>query len=172
MKSQARVAANLDALFGYALGLCRNRDDAKDLVQECALKALSARKVPVDAPAYRAWLFRILRNCFIDKLRDESDTDPLADDPPDPDFEAGRHEHELINSLAVQRAMTALSLEHREVIALVDMAGFTYAEAADLTGVPIGTVMSRLSRGRKLLIGYIRNDNVRALPLRAAGAKR
>lgn len=172
MNRQARVAANLDAIFGYALSLCRNRDDANDLVQECALKALSARNVPVDSAAYRAWLFRILRNCFIDKLRAEPDTDPLSDDPSDSQSDANRYEHELINTLAVRRAMTRLSLEHREVISLVDMAGFTYAETADLMGIPIGTVMSRLSRGRKLLIGYIQNDNVRALPLRAVGVKR
>ena len=69
MNSNHRIEAYLDRLFGYALSLVGERDEARELVQICALKALSAHKVPNDEPAYRAWLFRIQRNVFIDQRR-------------------------------------------------------------------------------------------------------
>jgi RNA polymerase sigma-70 factor (ECF subfamily) len=68
--------------------------------------------------------------------------------------------------------MQGLRLEHREVIGLVDMAGFTYTEAAGLIGIPAGTVMSRLSRARKSLLRSIQEDNVRKLPARPKGVRK
>ena len=166
-----RLTPHLSGLFGYALSLCGNREDARDLVQNCALKAFTAHKVPSDAPAYRTWLFRILRNVFIDEVRSKSAfalcIESFAESQPD----AFRYEESLINSLTLKRGMQALSLEHREIIGLVDMAGFTYEEAAQLIGIPTGTVMSRLSRARKYLLRTIHEDNVRTLPVRSKGVR-
>ena len=71
MTERARIEAYLRRLYGYALSLARNHHQAEDLVQECALRALSAKNTPDDEPAYRAWLFRILRNAFLDGVRRE-----------------------------------------------------------------------------------------------------
>lgn len=167
-----RLSPHLGGLFGYALSLCGNREDARDLVQNCALKAFTAHKVPSDAPAYRAWLFRILRNLFIDEARSRSAfalcMENLAESQPD----AFGCEESLINSLTLTRGMQQLSLEHREIIGLVDMAGFTYVEAAQLIGIPTGTVMSRLSRARRCLLRSMHEDNVRRLPVRAKGVRK
>jgi RNA polymerase sigma-70 factor (ECF subfamily) len=167
-----RLAQHLSGLFGYALSLCGNREDARDLVQNCALKSFTARNVPSDARAYRSWLFRILRNLFIDEARSRSAfalcIEGYAESQPD----AFRYEEALINSLTLERGMQGLRLEHREVIGLVDMAGFTYTEAAGLIGIPAGTVMSRLSRARKSLLRSIQEDNVRKLPARPKGVRK
>ena len=71
MTERARIEAYLPRLYGYALSLAGNHHQAEDLVQDCAIKALAANNVPVDEPAYRAWLFRILRNLFLDGVRRE-----------------------------------------------------------------------------------------------------
>ena len=67
--SQQRIEAYLDRLYGYAFNLTNDREYARDLVQTCAVKALTAKKIPIDEPAYRAWLFKILRNAYRDELR-------------------------------------------------------------------------------------------------------
>jgi len=66
MTERPRIEAYLRRLYGYAVSLAGNHHQAEDLVQECALRALTAKNVPGDEPAYRAWLFRILRNAFVD----------------------------------------------------------------------------------------------------------
>lgn len=172
MKRHDRLARHLGKLYAYACSLSRDVDDARDLVQGCAEKALSARNVPRDDDAYRAWLFRILRNHFIDLKRAERLTDPLDEESAAMTTDAWRYEQALIDALTVRRSITKLSLEHREVLALVDMAGFSYAEAAALTDVPVGTIMSRLSRARRALLALIAKDNVRSLPQRRIGVNR
>ena len=168
-KRHDRLARYLGGLYAYAVSLCRDRDEARDLVQGCAEKALSARNVPGDDAAYRAWLFRILRNHFIDQKRAAVELDRLDEDSATPAMDRWQYEESLVNTLTVRRGIDRLRLEHREVLALVDMAGFTYAEAAALIEVPVGTVMSRLSRARRALLARIASDNLRSLPRRAVG---
>lgn len=151
-------------LYGYALSLTGNRDAAQDLVQDCAVKALSTTAVPVADGALRAWLFRILRNAWIDRHR--GDRLELVAEPPEPlrdGSEYWSHDARLISSIAVRQAMERLPASYRDIIALVDLGGFAYAEAADILDVPIGTVMSRLSRARQALLEMIADSNVRPL---------
>ena len=68
-RQRKRIETYLGRLFGYAFSLTRNREDSRDLVQDCVLRALSAQSVPGDEPAYRAWLFRILRNLWYDQIK-------------------------------------------------------------------------------------------------------
>lgn len=156
IRKQQRIEAYLDRLFGYAFSLTRNSDDSKDLVQDCALKALAARETPRDEAAYRAWLFRILRNAWIDRLRrpklDETDL-PL--EWRSSDIEGWRGDERRITTLTVRLGLARLSPMQREVIALVDIVGLTYAEAAGVLGVPQGTIMSRLSRARRALLAIV-----------------
>lgn len=151
-----RVEDYLDRLYGYAVAMAGDQEQARDLVQECALRALTAGRVPVEEGAFRAWLFRILRNLFLDSRRREDvrDRAPAAV-PEEASLQPLRGDDHLINSLAVRRALAELSLPHREILSLIDVAGFSYAEAADLLGVPRGTVMSRLSRARGALLTAI-----------------
>jgi RNA polymerase sigma-70 factor (ECF subfamily) len=166
-RASRRIEPYLSRLYGYALSLTENPQDAMDLVQECAARAISARRVPQDESAYRAWLFRILRNRFIDDCR-RSRHAPEALDDPDEDNGAAATWHgesALISSITVKMGLKRLPQIQRDIIALVDIAGLSYSEAAALLKIPEGTVMSRLSRARRILLGYIATDNVHPFPM-------
>lgn len=179
-----RLEGYLDRLFGFAVSLVGEREEARDLVQDCAVKVLSARQVPADEPAYRAWLFRILRNRFVDRLRykqrrpEATALDADTDDTPGAQgpIDFWRGEQHLINTLTVRLAMARLAPREREIIALIDVAGLTYREAAEALQIPPGTVMSRISRARQSLLVVLNESNVRAFPKRTgpkrAGPKR
>lgn len=157
-------------LVAYARAVCGESDLAAELVQDCAVRVLDAKKVPADEPAFRSWLFKIVRNLWLDRVRrqsvrseipiDEIDNEPRALVPA---------EALLVNQLAVRLAFETLSARHRDVLALVDVAGFSYQETAALLGVPAGTVMSRVSRARGALAALLRQDNVVDLPVRRSG---
>jgi RNA polymerase sigma-70 factor, ECF subfamily len=140
-------------LFGYGLSLTGNREEAGDLLQECAVRALSARSVPDGEPARRAWLFRILRNAWIDQHRRRRVVELVElDEGRCDDHVLWSGERGIIDAIAVRQALARLPVAYREIVSLVDLVGFSYSEAAELVGVPIGTVMSRLSRARKALL--------------------
>ena len=150
-------------LFGYALSLTRDRDAAQDLLQECAVKALAATSAPRDEAALRAWLFRILRNVWIDRTRHERLEQAHEESKSAALPEYWSHDARLISTIAVRQAMARIPSAYREIIALVDLCGFAYAEAAAILDVPIGTVMSRLSRARQSLLDSLADNNVRPL---------
>ncbi len=166
------IETNLDRLYGFAFSLTQDSDRARDLVQECALKAIAARRQPTEAAAYRAWLFRILRHCFIDRHRKTAAEVQLdeGDDTSVDDGAVWTGERRLVDVITVRIAMTKLPVAHREIIGLVDIIGLTYAEAAEVLSIPEGTVMSRLSRARKALLILVATDNV--TPLRTGGTSR
>jgi RNA polymerase sigma-70 factor (ECF subfamily) len=155
----------LHRLYGYAFSLCGNQDDAKDLVQETAVKALGARSIPSDVSAYRAWLFRILRNTFLDNCRRRQSRENFRQlESQEPDLrEYWDFDDRLINAITVKSELARLSTSHREIIGLIDISGLSYAEAADALGVPVGTVMSRISRARAALLSAISEGNIRPL---------
>lgn len=166
-KRRARLETYLNRLYGYALSLAGDRDQARDLVQDCALRATAARRSPIDEPAYRAWLFRILRNAYLDQERRAGRTQSLSDDEDQSpgDTQVWRFDESLISALTVRIGLARISVAHREIITLVDLVGFTYAETAELIGVAPGTVMSRLSRARQALLQAITKSNVQPLPV-------
>ena len=164
-----RLEAQLVRLSNYARCLTGNRDTARDLVQSCAVKALSAKNVPIDKAAYRAWLFKILRNIFLDNLRKKATNDNILRDLTNNSILEGNNEQEPdvynseqrnIDILSVREGLEKLKPGQREILVLIDMAGFSYREVADLLQVPIGTVMSRLSRSRNALLREINGANV------------
>lgn len=170
-RRHARIEGYLSRLFAYALSLTNDRDSARDLLQEALVHALAARRVPDDEPRYRAWLFCILRNAFLDNARRSGREIAIRAD----DLEVDRgavwnYDERLISHLTVKAGMARLVPHHREIITLVDIIGFSYGEAATLLDVPKGTVMSRLSRGRQALLSEIMGGKVHPLPL-AAGRK-
>jgi len=135
--------SHMDALYGVACRLTRNPTEAEDLVQDALVKAMRARTQFQPGTNLKAWLFRILTNTFINKYRrgglERSVLDPeqIALMP--------------IVEGEVRRALDALPPEFRLAVILCDVEEFSYEEIADIMGCPIGTVMSRLHRGRKLL---------------------
>jgi len=180
-QSRLHIEEYLGRLYGYAVSLCNDRERARDLLQTAAVKAITAKNVPVDEPAFRAWLFTILRNAFHDEMRRERSYLVSLEEKSDADDEEWNRldalnvlsmEQMMINTISVRTALERIGVRYREVLALVDMAGFSYQEAADMVGVPIGTIMSRLSRARKLLLAELGADQAHVIPLDVARRKK
>jgi RNA polymerase sigma-70 factor (ECF subfamily) len=148
-------------LFAFARTIVGDDELARDLVQEAAARAVAARRVPVDAPAYRAWMFQIVRNAALDELRKRQRT-PAPDASP-PEADIWNFDDARIAKITVKQGLASLDAAYRDIIALIDIAGFSYAEAADVLGVPIGTVMSRISRARLALLAAIEASAVRPM---------
>lgn len=151
---RAEMIALLPRLRAFARSLTRAQDSADDLVQATCEKAL--RNLGAFTPGTRmdAWLFRIMRNAWIDTLRARRDHASLGDpgEAADPAGEDGRQVVMARLDLAdVVRAVDALPEDQRSVLMLVCVEGMRYREAAAALGIPEGTVMSRLARGRAAL---------------------
>jgi RNA polymerase sigma-70 factor (ECF subfamily) len=165
-----RIEAYAGRLFGYALTLTQDHHAAEDLTQDAMVRALAARRVPTDEPAFRAWLFRILRNRFIDEGRRHGRNPvPLDDLPPTAEAVEEDFSDQVISVVTVRMALARLALPHREILSLVDIGGLSYDEAADVLQVPAGTVMSRISRARRALAVEISGSNVRPMLRRGQG---
>lgn len=158
------VMPHVDALLAFARFRVAAEPDAEDLVQECCVHAWQHLDDLHDETRVRAWLFRILRNLLADHHRHHSRRRELADMAP---LEAAHAAllasdaagplDELLQRLsraAVRRALDHIPDPFALAVALHDVAGFQYREIAEILDVPAGTVMSRISRGRKLLLGY------------------
>jgi RNA polymerase sigma-70 factor (ECF subfamily) len=136
-------------LYRTALAWCGVPQQADDLVQECLSRALSKLDRLQDPKALRAWTFSILFNCYRDCCRGhraEAEIGDVADDG-QLTVEEALERAETIGR--VRRAVARLSPGQREVLTLVDLEGFTYAEVAGILEIPMGTVMSRLNRARQ-----------------------
>lgn len=151
-KVMAELIAQIPYLRRYARILVGSSDQADDLVQDCLVKAMSRiDRYRADA-SLRAWLYAILRNVHLDSIRrDRRRQRPLPIDgwatiALTQPSQLGAH---LLRD--VQRGLEKLSAEHRETLLLIAVEGLTYEQAATLTGVPVGTVRSRLFRARKSL---------------------
>jgi RNA polymerase sigma-70 factor (ECF subfamily) len=163
--------AHLDALYGVACKLTRNPTEAEDLVQDALVKAMRARDQFHAGTNLKAWLFRILTNTFINKYRrgglersvlDGPDADPLADGWVSASTMRQLRDPETLALMPlvedeIRRALDALPPEFRLAVILSDVEEFSYNEIAEIMGCPVGTVMSRLHRGRKLLQGSLYN---------------
>jgi RNA polymerase sigma factor (sigma-70 family) len=157
------INAATPALRRYARGLLGSVQDADDLVHDALIDALTKLKPDLDYDDVKPWLFTILRNRFISDRRraKHRSTIPLDDavcamPTTKPHQEAGLQMRDLNLGLA------ALPVEQREILLLITVEGFTYAEAAAMLDIPIGTVMSRLSRARDRLNDFM---DGRARPL-------
>lgn len=145
----------LPRLRRLARTLARDQADADDLTQLTLERALKAREQWAPGTRMDAWAMRIMRNCWIDEARSRTRRDRLftseEDAAPAVDPGAG-HGEQSADADAIDRAIGSLPAEQREVIALVLVEGFKYREAAALLNIPIGTLTSRLNRGRQALV--------------------
>ena len=156
----------LDSLYGGAWRITRNRSDAEDLVQETMLRAYRAFDRFEPGTHLKAWLFRIMTNAYINTYRKRK-REPLKvsqDEVEDFDLYQELKDHDpqfsatpesiVLDSLVdsdITNAIDGLREQFRLAVVLSDIEGFTYAEMAEIMDVPMGTVMSRLHRGRKAL---------------------
>jgi RNA polymerase sigma-70 factor, ECF subfamily len=162
-RAKLRLQSQYRGLYGFALTLARDDDEARDLVQETALKALAAANVPEDATAFRVWLFRILHNAWRDRLRRHGNREKAPLEAIDQDVQFGEwcivHERK-INAMAVRASFKKLAPDHQQVIALIDVAGMKYSEAGEVLRCPPGTIMSRVSRARRALLTMMNDATV------------
>lgn len=145
------LVALLPSLRRYALSLCRRADLADDLVQTAVERAFTARAARDPSLDLRPWLFRILRNAFIDETRRSAtrgDTVDIADNPDLLSVDGARLTEDQLMLASARAAMAALPPDQRDVMHLICVEEMSYAETAALLGIPPGTVMSRLSRAR------------------------
>lgn len=154
------------ALYGGALRMTRNPADAADLVQETFLRAFRSWKQFQEGTNLKAWMYRILTNLYITSYRAKKREPQMVSTTDANDFDLYENlinqaggasesaESIVIDSLGdedIKQALSELPEEFRLVVSLADVDGFSYKEMADIIQIPIGTVMSRLHRGRKAL---------------------
>lgn len=163
---EKEVMPHIDALFGAALRLSRSCSDAEDLVQETYLKAFRSFRQFEAGTNCKAWLFRILTNTFINKYRRKAKEKEILEkeirDAQFPSTESNWEdlqsfhlpESKIMNRFLSDEVMLALAKvpeDFRNIVLLSDLYNLSYKDIAKRAGIPIGTVMSRLFRGRRIL---------------------
>jgi RNA polymerase sigma-70 factor, ECF subfamily len=153
---EALAVPLLAPMYNFAHWLTGNRDEAEDLVQEACVKALRGFSSFTPGTNFRAWIYRIVRNTFLTSrtglktvvsLDDEENpvAEPTVDDNPEMTLLA------RADGQQIQAALEQLPVPYREIILLSDVEEMTYKEIGETLGIPIGTVMSRLSRARRAM---------------------
>ena len=162
---EALALSYMDQLYAAALRMTRNPADAEDLVQETYAKAFAAQDKFTMGTNLKAWLYRIQTNAFINTYRKKQREPKRSDAESVEDWQLAAAAEHTSSGLAsaedaaldalgdedIKRALSELSEDFRMAVYLSDVEGFAYKEIAQIMDTPVGTVMSRLHRGRKLL---------------------
>lgn len=178
---QREAIPHMAAVYNYALKITGDEDDANDLVQETYLKAFRFFDKFEKGTNCKAWLFRILKNSYINDYRknvkepdkvDYEDVQNFYENIQPNEINTNHYEQDAFSNLLddeITKVMSTLPEDFRTVIILSDIEGFTYEEIADFVDIPVGTVRSRLHRARKMLYsllydyakdkGYIKKNN-------------
>lgn len=150
MDAQADLIQHIPKLRRYARALTGNAAHADDLVQDTLERALNKLQLWRSGSDMRAWLFTIMHNLFVNHVKSANsqvhqELDAAMDVP------VAGEQYSQLGLRDIQSALGLLPDEQREILLLVGLEQYSYAEAADILGLPLGTVMSRLSRGRERL---------------------
>jgi RNA polymerase sigma-70 factor (ECF subfamily) len=149
---QKKFEAEIPRLRRYARALTRDAIAADDLVQECLSRALSKLDLWREGTNLRAWLFTILHNQYVNQVRRSIRTGALVEfDEGAPVMSQPASQEKRLELRDLDRALAKLPEEQRTVILLVGLEGMRYETVAEIIGTPVGTVRSRLSRGREAL---------------------
>ncbi len=152
---ETELIALLPRLRRFAHGLCRDSADADDLTQMCVERAFRSRDQWTPGTRLDSWAYRILRNLWIDTARSRSRKRKFEAPPEEAENVGQDPRGQIESSLDLQRAMAAMEClpdEQREIVALILIEGFGYREVSEMLNLPIGTVSSRLVRGRTALL--------------------
>ena len=155
---EALIAGHRERVYQFALTCVKNPSEAEDLAQEALIKAFRGLGSFREDASFSTWLFRIVKNAFLDDIKsragkEQAQTAPI-DDEPDLPSGADTPEREALRRAsddAVQAALAELPPDFRVVVTLFDVQGFSYEEISEVLSIPVGTVKSRLSRGREAL---------------------
>ncbi len=161
MATRSDIEILLPEFRAYATAICASASDAEDLIQDAIERALRSDNRPTRIDELRPWMFRVIRNLHYDELRKRRvRREYLAAERRLSD-EAGSSD--AARDILVRLAFDKLSPDMREVLCLVDIMGLKYAEAAVVMNVANGTVMSRVSRARKALLGLVNGADTRGV---------
>lgn len=152
----------IPALRRYARTLRPNQSDADDLVQDCLERALLKRRLWVRKSSMRAWLFTLLHNINVNNIRYQSKYPPTKKVDYDiPHYQPPEKSDVLVSD--IEKCLNQLHPHHRQVLLLVVVEGFSYKEVSKIVKIPIGTVMSRISRARENMRILIEGNLVHGL---------
>jgi len=158
------IKENIDTIFSYSLFITGNREKALDLMQDTILTVLNKKHLYKEEDHFRSWIFRILRNNYLNSIkkesvRNETSLNGIANDNGEVNLffpDAGTMSPEDLNDPIlkekISRVIERMPLEYKDVIVLKEIEGFSYEETAQQLQIPIGTVMSRLHRARSYLM--------------------
>lgn len=163
------IKANLDVIFRYALFITGKRELAMDLMQDTIVRAIEKKKLYNEQKAFRSWIFTMLRNNYINTYKKKALHNEITESELQFDdnvlpfvFEDKASALELVTDpvlkQSIMEAFASMSDDYRDVCYLVDVEGLSYSEVAEELSVPIGTVMSRLHRGRDFLKKSLYNE--------------
>jgi len=151
----------IPALRRYAFTLFHQQDDADDLVQDCLERAIRKQNLWQKKSSLRAWLFTMQHNLFVNQLKSKARKPELVSSPEELMPIIDNNQPNVLMR-DIHYCMQQLTEDQREVLLLITVEGFSYKEVGDIVGIPIGTVMSRLSRARemlqKLMNGEVRTE--------------
>lgn len=150
-----QLVAIIPALRAFARGLCGNRELADDMAQDAMMRAWAARASYTPGTNFRAWIFMILRNNYYTTLRKNSRMVSWDPEVAERVLVAPPTQHAGIDVADVAAALQKLPSEQREVLMLIGANGLSYEEAAEIMGCAIGTIKSRLARGRVALSNLV-----------------
>lgn len=179
---EREAVPHMDSLYNYAIKMTGDSDDASDLIQDTYLKAFRFFDKFEQGTNCKAWLFRIMKNTFINSYRksakepdkvDYEDVENFYENIKASNTDSAHLEKDIYDNLLddeLSQAITSLPEDFRTVVILADIEGFTYDEIADFIDIPVGTVRSRLHRARKMLFtklykyagqkGYIAKEEI------------
>jgi RNA polymerase sigma-70 factor (ECF subfamily) len=157
MTLMGEIEASIPALRRYAWSLLRDTDDADDLVQDCLVRALDRVAADSAIAAVRPWLFTIMHNLFVSRWRTMRKRRlTMPDDAADNvEVSVGPEQDDALARRDLLAGLDRLTEDQRQVLLLVSVEGLEYREVASILGVPVGTVMSRLSRARDNLHAHM-----------------
>lgn len=164
---KAAIVSEIPRLRRYARALLRDRDGADDLVQDCLERALTRLDNWQSGESPHKWLFTIMHHLFIDRMRKVSRRSEASMLPLDADEALAASAEQFGNAASreIVDALQAIGPDRRAALVLVSIEGFSYAEAANILGVPAGTLMSRIARGREELRALL-DDTARRRAIR------